>query len=69
MMKKISSGSCPYIVNMIGCSTHEEPIALVLEYAPNGDLLKYLRTMRKLVSLFAVVIFCNVSTYVHTYIQ
>jgi hypothetical protein len=69
MMKKISSGSCPYIVNMIGCSTHEEPIALVLEYAPNGDLLKYLRTMRKLVSLFVVVIFCNVSTYLHTYIQ
>ena len=50
MMKKISSGNCAYIVNMVGCSTHEEPIALVLEYASNGDLLKYLRAMRKLVS-------------------
>lgn len=48
-MKKVSGGVCPYVVNMVGCCTHQEPIALVLEYAANGDLLRYLRAMRKLV--------------------
>ena len=49
LMKKVSGGVCSYVVNMVGCCTHQEPIALVLEYAANGDLLQYLRSMRKLV--------------------
>ena len=49
-MKKITMGNCPYVVNMVGCCTLQEPLALVLEYIPNGDLLTYLRTIRKLVS-------------------
>ena len=49
-MKKITMGNCPYVVNMVGCCTLQEPLALVLEYVPHGDLLTYMRTMRKLVS-------------------
>lgn len=49
-MKKISMGRCPHVVNMIGCCTLQEPLALVLEYAAYGDLLEYLRTIRKRVS-------------------
>ncbi len=48
-MKKITMGNCPYLVNMVGCCTLQEPLALVLEYVPHGDLLTYMRTMRKLV--------------------
>ena len=48
-MKKITMGNCPYLVNMVGCCTLQEPLALVLEYVPHGDLLTYMRTMRKLI--------------------
>jgi serine/threonine protein kinase len=47
-MKKITMGGCPHVVNMVGCSTLQEPIALVIEYISHGDLLTYLRTIRKL---------------------
>ena len=55
LMKKVSGDICPYVVNMVGCCTHQEPIALVLEYASNGDLLHYLRAMRKLVCAKAML--------------
>ena len=48
-MKKITMGGCPHVVNMVGCSTLQEPIALVIEYISHGDLLTYLRTIRKIV--------------------
>ena len=46
-MKKIAFGGCPYVVNMVGCCTTQEPLALVLEYLSQGDLLDYLRKHRK----------------------
>ena len=52
-VKKITQSNCPYFVNMVGYCM-QEPLALVLEYIPNGDLLTYLRTMRKLVSVYQV---------------
>ena len=61
-MKKITMGNCPYVVNMVGCCTLQEPLALVLEYIPNGDLLTYLRTIRKLVSDYNTVTQCM---YIH----
>jgi proto-oncogene tyrosine-protein kinase Ret len=48
LMKRVSLGKCPNIVNTIGCCTLQEPIALVMEYVPYGNLLGYLRTSRKL---------------------
>ena len=46
-MKKITMGNCPYVVNMVGCCTMQEPLALVLEFLSQGDLLDYLRKCRK----------------------
>ena len=47
IMKQISIGRCPFVVHMVGCSTTQEPICLVLEFVTHGDLLTYLRTIRK----------------------
>jgi len=34
------------IVNMLGCCTVQEPMFLLVEYIPYGDLLHYLRKRR-----------------------
>ena len=49
-MKKITMGNCPYVVNMVGCCTLQEPLSLVLEYIPSRDLRTYLWTIRQQVS-------------------
>ena len=36
-----------FVVNMLGCCRLEEPILLVVEFVPHGDLLSYLRKMKK----------------------
>ena len=51
MMKKISSGFCANVVNMIGCVTLQEPLCLITEFVPHGDLLDYLRNQRKKVRI------------------
>ena len=51
-MKKITLGNCPYVVNMMGCCTLQEPLSLVLEYIPSRDLRTYLWTIRQQVSSF-----------------
>ena len=61
MMKKVASGKNPYVVNMIGCCIRQEPLALVLEYVPNGNLLDYLREMRTAVSA-QLILLCIVMT-------
>ena len=43
MMKKVSSGECCHVVQMVGCVSTALPLALVLEFVPFGDLLSYLR--------------------------
>ena len=50
MMKRVSTGKNPYVVNMIGCCSVQEPLALVLELVPNGNLLEYLKANRTIVS-------------------
>ena len=44
LMKAV--GSHKNIVNMVGCCTIEEPMFLLTEYVPYGDLLHYLRKHR-----------------------
>ena len=44
LMKAV--GSHKNIVNMVGCCTVEEPMFLLVEYVPYGDLLHYLRKRR-----------------------
>ena len=48
LMKAV--GSHKNIVNMLGCCTVEEPMFLLVEYVPYGDLLHYLRKHRSKVS-------------------
>ena len=50
MMKKVASGKNIHVVKMVACVTIQEPLALVLEYVPYGNLLDYLRANRELVS-------------------
>lgn len=47
LMKKVSAGNNPHVVKLIGCVTNQSPMAILLEYAAHGDLLHYLRAMRK----------------------
>ena len=51
LMKAV--GSHKNIVNMVGCCTVEEPMFLLVEYAPYGDLLHYLRKHRKTVFVYS----------------
>ena len=50
MMKKVSAEDnelSKFVVNMLGCVTLREPMMLVLEFMKHGNLLEYLRTMKK----------------------
>ena len=47
MMKKIAEGYNAHIVNMVGCVTLQEPLCLITEFVPYGDLLSYLKYQRK----------------------
>ena len=38
------------VVTMLGCCTLYPPLCLLVEYVPHGDLLHYLRNLRKTVS-------------------
>ncbi|PFX17942.1 Proto-oncogene tyrosine-protein kinase receptor Ret [Stylophora pistillata] len=38
----------PYAIKLLGCVTESEPMLLLIEYAPFGDLLGYLRKSRGL---------------------
>ena len=54
MMKSVSGTDNPlqqFVVNMMGCVTMEEPMMLVLEFITHGDLLSYLRAIRKRVGI------------------
>ena len=46
MMKKVSSGECCHVVQMVGCVSTALPLALALEFVPFGDLLSYLKYWR-----------------------
>ena len=59
LMKAV--GSHKNIVNMIGCCTIEEPMFLLTEYIPYGDLLRYLRKRRGKVSIYEYTYICRVS--------
>ena len=50
MMKSV--GYHRNIVNLIGCCTVTEPLCLIQEFVPCGDLLHYLRARRATVRIF-----------------
>ena len=49
MMKKVSEGHNRHVVSMVGCVTLQEPLCLITEFIPYGNLLQYLRTNRRMV--------------------
>lgn len=53
LMKQI--GSHRNVVSMLGYWVKSEPIMLILEYIPYGDLLQWLRDKRQLVGYDALV--------------
>ena len=52
IMKKVSEGQNPHVVSMVGCVTLQEPLSLITEFVPYGNLLQYLRTNQRLVSSY-----------------
>ena len=48
-MKEV--GKHPNIVSMLGYWIQSPPIMLIMEYVPNGDLLRWFRNKRQQVSL------------------
>lgn len=50
-MKKVAKGNNSHVVNMLGCVTIQEPICLITGFAKYGDLLSYLKSIRKMVSI------------------
>ena len=44
VMKKVSDGSNPHVLQMIGCVTVTFPMMLLLQFVPNGNLQDYLRS-------------------------
>ncbi|XP_069691474.1 fibroblast growth factor receptor 2 isoform X2 [Periplaneta americana] len=44
MMKRV--GRHPNVVTMLGCCTLKQPLCMIMEYVPCGDLLQYLRQLR-----------------------
>ena len=59
MMKKIAEGYNPHIVNMVGCVTLQEPLCLITEFVPYGDLLSFLRSNRKKVRTLVLLFHDN----------
>ena len=63
MMKKVSSGECCHVVQMVGCVSTALPLALALEFVPFGDLLSYLKYWREKVRAMTHI------TYLYVYLS
>ena len=46
MMKKVSYGNHLHVLKMLGCVTATNPMMLVLQFVPQGNLKNYLRGMK-----------------------
>ena len=46
VMKKVSDGSNPHVLKMIGCITTTLPVMLVMQFVPQGNLRSYLKAKK-----------------------
>ena len=46
VMKTVSVGNNPHVLKMLGCVTATNPMMLVLQFVPQGNLKNYLRAMK-----------------------
>ena len=56
MVKRVSEGNNSHVVKMVGCVTMSIPLALILEYVPQGNLQDYLRTTKTNVGISTSII-------------
>ena len=47
MMKKVAEGQNAHVISLVGCVTIQEPLSLITEFIKYGDLLSYLRAIRR----------------------
>lgn len=52
LVKKIAERSNPYVVGLVGCVTLQEPMCLLTEFVPHGNLEVYLQAIKKMVCFF-----------------
>ena len=45
VMKRVSDGNNPHVLKMLGCVTTTNPMMLVLQFVPHGNLKAYLRAI------------------------
>ena len=48
VMKKVSDGSNPHVLKMIGCVTTTLPVMLVMQFVPQGNLRSYLKSKKSI---------------------
>ena len=46
VMKRVSDGNNPHVLKMLGCITTTNPMMLILQFVPHGNLKDYLRAMK-----------------------
>ena len=46
VMKRVSDDNNPHVLKMLGCVTATNPMMLVLQFVPQGNLKNYLRAMK-----------------------
>ena len=46
VMKRVSDGNNPHVLKMLGCITTTNPMMLILQFVPHGNLKNYLRAMK-----------------------
>ena len=47
VMKTVSDGINPHVLQMIGCVTTTYPMMLLMQFVPHGNLKDYLRAKRE----------------------
>ena len=58
VMKKVSNGNNPHILKMLGCITATNPMMLILQYVPHGNLKNYLKPMKPVAVYVRALIVC-----------
>ena len=46
MMKKVSDGSNPHVLKMIGCVTTTLPVMIAMQFVSQGNLRSYLKSKK-----------------------
>ena len=46
VMKRVSDGNNPHVLKMLGCVTTTNPMMLVLQFVPHGNLKDYVRALK-----------------------